>query len=203
MKNRKNSLEKTKVLVGMAIFTAIVVVLQVIATIVGRFLFTPPTLVLVPIVIGAASYGWKAGTWLGFVFGLVCFLAGFTGADPATFGMISYNAFGTALICIAKGALSGLFAGLVYRALQKKNQVLGTIAAAVVCPVVNTAIYLLGAVTMFGPYLTEALALAEASWTVILTALIAIIAVNFILEIVINVILSPVIVRVLKNRKLV
>ena len=71
MNNKKSSLEKTKVLVGMAIFTAIVVVLQVIATALGRMGLTPPSLVLVPIVIGAAAYGLKSGAWLGLVFGVV------------------------------------------------------------------------------------------------------------------------------------
>ena len=50
--NETNSLKKTKVLVGMAIFTAIVVVLQLLA---GSIKIGPfsPSLVLIPIVIGA------------------------------------------------------------------------------------------------------------------------------------------------------
>ena len=64
MNNKKSSLEKTKALVGMAIFTALVVVLQQFATVIRIGPFTP-SLVLIPIVIGAASYGWKTGAWLG------------------------------------------------------------------------------------------------------------------------------------------
>ena len=54
--NESNSLKKTKVLVGMAIFTALVVVLQLMA---GTIKIGPfaPSLVLIPIVIGAAVYG--------------------------------------------------------------------------------------------------------------------------------------------------
>ena len=51
--NESNSLKKTKVLVGMAIFTALVVVLQQMAGIIKIGPFTP-SLVLIPIVIGAA-----------------------------------------------------------------------------------------------------------------------------------------------------
>ena len=61
---------KTRQLAGMAIFTAIVVVLQLLGTFV-RFGPFSISLVLVPIVIGAALYGAKAGAWLGFVFGVV------------------------------------------------------------------------------------------------------------------------------------
>ena len=74
MQSNRSSLEKTKALVGMAIFTAIVVVLQVIATALGRMGLTPPSLVLIPIVIGSAVYGLKTGAWLGLVFGIVVLL---------------------------------------------------------------------------------------------------------------------------------
>ena len=54
-------------LVGMGILTAIVIVLQGLASAI-RFGPFSITLVLAPIIIGAALYGWKAGAWLGFVF---------------------------------------------------------------------------------------------------------------------------------------
>ena len=77
-----NSTEKTKRLVGLSIFTALVVVLQLVATFVKIGAF-PVTLTLVPIVVGAAIYGTKAGAWLGAVFGAVVAIACATGADPA------------------------------------------------------------------------------------------------------------------------
>ena len=51
---------KTKNMVGIGLFTAIVVVLQFLGGgfKVGMFSFS---FVLVPIVVGAAVYGWKAG----------------------------------------------------------------------------------------------------------------------------------------------
>ena len=57
-------------LTTMGLLTAIVVVLQAMAIAI-RFGVFNITLVLVPIVVGAALYGWKAGAWLGFVFGVV------------------------------------------------------------------------------------------------------------------------------------
>ena len=69
-----NSNGKTRRLAGLALFTAIVVVLQLL----GSFIKVGPfavSLVLIPIVVGAAVYGVKAGAWLGFVFGVVVTIA--------------------------------------------------------------------------------------------------------------------------------
>ena len=63
----------TKKLVGVALFTAIVVVLQLIGSGIKLGPFSI-SLVLVPIVVGAALYGKSAGAWLGFVFGFVVLL---------------------------------------------------------------------------------------------------------------------------------
>ena len=103
---------KTKKLVGIALFTAIVVVLQMLGGAI-RFGTFQISLVLVPIVVGAAVFGWKAGTWLGFVFGLVVLLNG----DAAPF--LAVNAFGTIITVLAKGALCGLAAGAVYTLFEK------------------------------------------------------------------------------------
>ncbi|MFR5782120.1 MAG: ECF transporter S component, partial [Oscillospiraceae bacterium] len=75
-----NSTEKTRRLVGMSIFTALVIVLQLVATFVKIGTF-PVTLTLVPVVIGAALYGAGVGAWLGFVFGAVVLVACIAGAD--------------------------------------------------------------------------------------------------------------------------
>ena len=107
-----NSTEKTRRLVGMSIFTALVIVLQLVATFVKIGTF-PVTLTLVPIVVGAALYGPKAGAWLGFVFGVVVLIACITNAD-ATGGLLwNLNPFMTALLCIVKGAAAGWVAALV------------------------------------------------------------------------------------------
>ena len=52
-------------MVGIGLFTAIVVVLQFLGGGIKFGMFSI-SLVLVPIVVGAAVYGWAAGGWLGF-----------------------------------------------------------------------------------------------------------------------------------------
>ncbi len=61
--------EKTKKIVGIGIFTAIVVVLQLLGSFI-RFGTFSISLVLIPIVVGAALYGIGAGAWLGLAFGI-------------------------------------------------------------------------------------------------------------------------------------
>ena len=202
--NETNSLRKTKTLVGMAIFTAIVVVLQLIASFV-KFGFFTPSLVLIPIVIGTAIYGIKAGAWLGFVFGVVVLIACITGADGGGYLMWGVNPAVTALICVGKGVACGALAGLTYQLLHHKNQILATVAAAVVCPVVNTGLFCLCAVAVFKPLLLE----WAAGWaaqngmeavSLVTYVFLGLIGINFLMELLINVVLSPVVVRILKAR---
>lgn len=199
------SLKKTKVLVGMAIFTALVVVLQQMAGIIKIGPFSP-SLVLIPIVIGAAVYGAKAGAWLGLVFSICVLVAVVTGQDQGGYLMWGINPAMTAAIVLVKGVAAGFLAGLVFRMLQKKNQYLATVAAAVVCPLVNTGLFLIGTLAVFEPLLTqwaqgwmEATGRTDASLGTYL--IVGMVGLNFLVELGINMILSPVVVRILKIRK--
>ena len=132
----------TQKIVGLGLFTAIVIVLQLMGSFI-RFGTFSISLVLVPVVIGAALYGAGAGAWLGFVFGVVVLLSG----DAAAF--LGVNALGTILTVLVKGTLAGLLSGLVYKALENKNRTLAVAVAAVVCPVVNTGVFLIGCLLFF------------------------------------------------------
>lgn len=89
----------------MGVLTAVVIVLQALA--IGiRFGTFSITLVLIPIVVGAALYGWKAGAWLGLVFGAVVLMT-----DAAAFLAVSVP--GTAVTCLLKGILAGIAAAVV------------------------------------------------------------------------------------------
>ena len=110
--NQKNT--NTQKIVGLGLFTAIVVVLQLLGSFIKFGTFSV-SLVLVPVVIGAALYGATAGAWLGFVFGVVVLLSG----DAAAF--LGVNALGTVLTVLAKGMLAGYVSGLVYKALENKS----------------------------------------------------------------------------------
>ena len=183
------NLKNTRTLTGVAVFTAIVVVLQLL----GSFIRFGPfsiSLVLIPIVVGAALYGAGAGAWLGFVFGLVVLLSG----DAAAFLVVS--PLGTILVVLLKGALAGFCAGLVFRALEKKNQTVAVVASAITAPVVNTGIFLLGCLVFFLDTVRgwgEAMGFANVGSYMIF----GLVGANFLVELLVNVVLSPVILRLI------
>lgn len=181
-------MKKTKNIVGIGILTAIIVVLQAMALGIRFGTFTI-TLVLVPIVVGAALYGWKAGAWLGFVFGVVVLFT-----DSTLF--LAVNAPGTVITVLLKGTLAGLTAGAVYKLLANKNRWLAVIASAIVCPIVNTGIFLLGCVVFFLDTIKEWAAGAgfESVGTYMIVGFVGI---NFLVEMVVNIVLSSAIVRIL------
>lgn len=183
----------TKTLAGLGLMTAIVIVLQLVGGAI-RFGTFSISLVLLPIVVGAALYGAGAGAWLGFVFGAAVLLSG----DAAAF--LAVNAPGAVILCLAKGTLAGLFAGLVYKLAEKKSKILGTALAAVTAPVVNTGIFLLGCWAFFLDTV-KGWAAAAGVENVGMYMLVGFVGINFVIELAVNVLLCPVVVRVVDAGK--
>ena len=112
----------TQRMAGLAIFTALIVVLTVLCTFV-KFGPVSITLALAPIVIGAALYGAGAGAYLGFVFSLVVLLTGLFGWDGGFILMLfDMKWYGLILTVLVKGTAAGYAAGLVYRLLCRKSE---------------------------------------------------------------------------------
>lgn len=184
-----NTSGKTKKLTVLALLTAIVVVLQALAISIRFGIFTI-TLVLAPIIVGAALYGAAAGAWLGFVFGVVVVL---TDAGP----FLAVSVIGTIITCISKGVLSGLAAGAVYRLLEKKNSLLASVCAGICAPVVNTGVFLIGCRLFF--YDTVAAWGAAVGFeNTALYMIVSFVGVNFLVELGINLVLSSAIVQIIR-----
>ena len=176
----------TRSITGLAVLTAIVVVLQVLAATIPIGIFQL-TLVLVPIVVGSALYGWIAGAWLGFVFGVVVLLT-----NAGVF--LAVNIPGTILTCLCKGMITGALSGFVYKLLSRINDIVATVAAAVLAPVCNTGVFLVGCLLFFAP--TVKSWGYENVWVYFTSALIL----NFLIEVAVNIVLSPTIVRIVHIR---
>ena len=183
-----NTGEKTRMLAFMGILTAIVAVLQWMASVIAFGPFSI-TLALSPIIIGAAMYDWKAGAWLGTVFGIVVLIT-----NAAAFLAVSIPA--TIIVCILKGALAGAAAAIVYKLLEKKNTYVAVIAAAIVCPVVNTGVFLLGCLVFFYDTVSSWVD-PEKYASVGAYMILGLVGINFVVELVTNLFLSTVIVRIL------
>ena len=181
---------KTKNMVGIGLFTAIVMVLQFLGGGIKFGMFSI-SLVLVPIVVGAAIYGWKAGAVLGFAFGVAVLLSG----DAAAFMIV--DPLATVLVVLVKGAACGFFAGLVYKLLSNAGSKLAVYSAAVICPVVNTGVFLLGCQLFFLETVREwgaALGYENVGAYMFL----GLAGINFLIELGVNLLLAPVIVRLIK-----
>ena len=217
---------KTKKIVGIGLFTAIVLVLQFLGGSI-RFGMFSISLVLVPIVVGAAIYGWQAGAWLGFIFGVAVLLSG----DAAAF--LAVDAGGTVLTVLVKGTAAGLCSGLaykfvlmllnrysksriqlmknryglgecceegVYNYISRNNRYFAVIVAAVICPIVNTGVFLLGCQLFF----LETVAgwgAAAGFENVASYMFIGLAGINFLIELGTNIVLAPVITRLISYAK--
>lgn len=182
-----NTQAKTTKMVQMALLTAIVVVLQMLSYAIklpGGFSLT---LVLIPIVLGAVLFGPKEGAFLGGVFGVVVLIACISGMDAGGNILWNVNPFLTAVVCILKGAAAGLASSLVYRALSKASDFVGAMAAAIVCPVVNTGLFCLCLLLFFRDTLT-----AWAGGNDLVTYIfVSLIGINFLIELGVNLVIGP------------
>lgn len=121
----------TQCIAGGGLLAAIAAVLQLVGS---AFRFGPfsVSLVLIPIVLGAALYGCGMGCWLGLVFGAVVLLSGdaglFLAADPG----------GAIVTALSKGIACGAAAGLCCRWLHPRYPRLSILLSALATPLVNT-----------------------------------------------------------------
>ncbi|MBQ2809628.1 MAG: ECF transporter S component [Clostridia bacterium] len=185
---KTNSKIDIRKLTYLAVLTALVIILQLAGSFIRLGLFSI-SLVLIPIVIGVAICGVGAGAWLGFVFGAVVLLSG----DAAAF--LQIDPFGTVVTVFAKGILCGLLAGIAYKLVAKLNRFVGVLVGAIVCPVVNTGVFLLGSRIFFYESI-KGWASAEGVSAVAYMFLF-LVGGNFLFELLFNVVLSPATVRII------
>lgn len=179
--------QTVKIAIG-GILTAVVVVLQLFGSAIKLGTFSV-SLVLVPIIVGAALCGPYISTWLGFVFGLTVLMSG----DAGLF--LALNAPGAIITVLLKGSLCGLMAGLVFTVQKRLNTYLAVVFAALICPITNTGIFLLGCRLFFYDAISEWGAGAGFTSTAVYM-IVGLVGLNFVFELVTNIILCPAIVRV-------
>ena len=88
-----------------------------------------------------------------------------------------------------------------YSFVEKKNKIVATIVAAIVCPVVNTGVFLVGCSLFFMDTLKEWAQGAGFGTSVATYMIVGLVGLNFVFELVINIVLSPVIVKLVRLGK--
>lgn len=91
------------------------------------------------------------------------------------------------LVVLGKGVLAGMSAALVYRLFAGRNKYIATLCAAIVCPVVNTGVFILCMMTFF----KDVLAAWADGGEVISYVLSGLVLCNFVPELIINIVFSP------------
>ena len=179
---------KIKRMVGIALLMAMVIVLQFVGSMIPPIGGTVSiSLVLIPIIVGAAIYGPGAGAILGATFAVVTIINCITGADPGGAMVFQANPLLCILVVSSKSVLCGTISGLVYMALRKANAYVAMLCAAIICPVINTGVFVTCMMLFFKPVLS-----AWAGGTDVVTyVLTGLVLCNFLPEMVLNIVFSP------------
>lgn len=161
---------------------------------------------LVPIVIASVFFGPMTGGLIGAVSGIVTMIQVLTGQSPFYVFLVATNPVMASLLCIVKTGAAGLLSGLVYRLFGtfSKYKTLNVIVAAAVCPIVNTGIFALGMLTIFGNALMADPVIS--TWTtggLVALVFVVLIGINFFVELISTVIISPALSKALFSSKLI
>lgn len=178
-----------KKITGIAMLSVVVVIVELIS---NHITFGPVniTLALIPIVIGAIIFGPFAGFILGMVEGVIVLLA------PATqAAFMPFNAFATILVCLLKTAIAGMVSGFVFKAFKNIHFNLAIILAAIVVPIINTGLFALACMTIFLPLIKS---YAGEGANVYAYLFLTFIGINFVIEFLVNSLLSPAIIKIIK-----
>lgn len=191
-KSNKRS-ERTHKLVMLALLSAIVAVLAYLGGFIKIGSLASISLTLIPVVVGATLLGPLAGAWLGAVAGVMFF------ATPDAAFWLGLSVHGTIITVMVKGILAGLFAGMVYKLLEKFNRYVAVLVGAIVAPVVNTGIFLLGSLVFFMETVSGGATAKGISVGMYL--IVFFVGLNFVFELIANIALSPAMVRILDIAK--
>ena len=184
-------------MVAVAFLMALVVVMQFVSGMIPPVGGFSISLVLIPVVLGAVLYGPGVGALLGATFGTIVFINCVTGADPGGAMVFQASPVLCFLVVMAKGTLAGLASGFFYKLLKKLNVYVAMLCAAIVCPVVNTGLFICGMFVFFMSTL-EAWA---GGMNVVYFAIIGLTGINFIVELVVNLALSSAITGIIRYGK--
>ena len=186
---------RIKQLVTVSLLIAMIVVLQFIGSSIpplfGAFSIS---LVLIPIVIGAAIYGPMTGAILGAAFGIITAINCATGADPGGQMVFQANPIICIIVVMSKGVLCGAASGLIYRCFKGLNGYISMLLASIVCPVVNTGVFLVCMLIFF----RDVLSVWASGNNIFVYMISGIVLCNFVPELIINITFSPAGQRILK-----
>ncbi len=146
--------KKTKWLVRMGVLLAVLIVMSITPIGYLKVGVIEITFLMIPVLVGAITLDTKAGTILGFAFGLTSFIQALTGASPFGAALMEINPVGTIVVCFVPRILMGFLTGVIYNSVKKidhsKSNTVSTLIAALTSPIMNTVFFMAALILFFG-----------------------------------------------------
>ena len=181
----------------LGILIALVIVLQLFASAIAMF-GVKLNFSLIPIAIAGILMGYLGGAIVGFACGLVVFITmAVMGQEQSTAYLFQTNPLILTAMCIGKTTIAGLVSGLLYKLIEKKNKTVAVGVSSIVIPILNSGIYMLGIVLM-RESAAQFMGLTSSSAGIVFGVVFGLIWLNFVLEMAITVIFTPILYRVIK-----
>ena len=172
--------------------TGMLLALEIVLQIIGNYVVIPGGFAnlnfsLIFITLGAILYGPIVGGLLGLVSGILTLFS------PSTMSVFfSISPAGTILACLLKTTIAGVVAGIISKLLKKNHDLLSSILASIVVPILNTGIFALFTIIFFKPLLAginpDSMAAA---------LFLGLIGFNFVFEVIVTVIVAPSLYKIL------
>ena len=144
----ENKFFSSKNVALLGVLTTLVIVLQLFGSSIPMFGITL-NFSLIPIALAGILLGYLGGAIVGFVCGLVVFIAtAVMGGEPVTANLFQTDPVILTTMCIGKTTVAGLVSGLLYKLISKRNNLLAVSVGSIAIPVINTTIYVLGMLLM-------------------------------------------------------
>lgn len=195
-----NSKKRTLRLAQTAMLIALIAVLQYLATLFTQLTGWPIsiTLTMIPIVIGAVLFGPISGGILGLAFGVITVILGLTSIDPQIALLLPYAPGAMISMLLIKSTAAGVVAGLIAIPFKKREKLYpAVLMSAILAPLTNTSVYLFFALTFLKDGILQTAEDGVAT-SVIIAGIIILALANFIIELIIDVVLSHASVRIIQ-----
>ena len=181
----------TEKMVTIAVIIALISALQAFSSVAARIGLFSFALGLFPATVGSVMYGKKESIIFGSVLGIVILAT-----DATAYALYSVNFLATVLVVLAKSIASTFVTALIFQLLKRYNRYVAIVVAAILSPVINPGIFIGGVCIFFKDFFAQFI-----SGEVFIIGFILMLLTNFIIETIINVVLSPVVLRVIDVKK--
>ena len=171
---------------------ALIVVLQAFSSVAARIGLFSFALGLFPATIGSILFEKKKSVIFGAALGIVILAT-----DATAYALYGVNIFATVMLVLLKSIASTFVTAAIFQLMSKFNRYAAVIVAAIASPIVNTTIFTVGVCIFFKDFFSSYVQ----SGVPFIVGFLLLILGNFIIETIINVVLSPVVLRIVDLRK--